>query len=133
MIPFGHAGSTAGEQSVFCLLPAVLRGVRTIRNGAVICFLVEPVGCEGIRYSWVRRLDHFVFGDIVEALDGVRPWFRAWKGREGRTGPVKVLFDLVDQVPMIESDCARASEAIASTVRPIIVLGVGFQRSVVFV
>lgn len=118
------------------LLPAscaLHRGVHTVRNGAVVSLLIEPVVCEGIRYAWVRGLDHFVLCDIVEALDAVRSWFCAWTGRERRTGPVKVLFDLVDQVPTIESDCARATKAIASTVRPIIVLGGRFQRSVVFV
>lgn len=54
----------------------------------------------------------------------LKRWFFAWLVRERRTGPVKVLFDLVDQVPTIESDCARASEAIVSTVKPFIVLRV---------
>jgi len=36
-----------------------------------------------------------------------------------RTGPVNVLFDFVDHVPTIDSDCARANEALASSVAPI--------------
>jgi hypothetical protein len=67
----------------------------------------------------MRRLDQCVFCYIVETLDSFRLYPNSWTKSKRRTGPVKVLFDFVDHVPTIDSDCARANEALTSSAAPI--------------
>jgi hypothetical protein len=73
-MPLGHFGLWAVDcqhASSFASRPSEKRASRdahTVRNGAVVCCLVESVCCEGVADSGVLGLNEFLVDGVVEAL-----------------------------------------------------------------
>jgi hypothetical protein len=93
------------------------RGVLRVRDGAVIGLLVVSILSERVGDAGALRLDEIVVEGVVEALVRACQYKKAVRARWScRTGPVRVLLDLVLHVPTIS--LGQVPCAVAKAARP---------------